>query len=45
MAFKEKLKHEGLIYRHLNVVQRMFIPVYLGNISLVRLTFLTLGLE
>ncbi|CAG8981850.1 hypothetical protein HYALB_00014002 [Hymenoscyphus albidus] len=35
-AFTAKLKHEGLVYRHLDEVQGKLIPVYLGNISLVR---------
>lgn len=39
-AFKAKLKHEGLVYRHLDEVQGELIPVYLGNISLVRPYFL-----
>ncbi|KAL5313252.1 hypothetical protein ACEPPN_018985 [Leptodophora sp. 'Broadleaf-Isolate-01'] len=39
-AFKAKLKHEGLVYRHLDEVQGKLIPVYLGNISLVRPYFL-----
>jgi hypothetical protein len=39
-TFKAKLKHEGLIYRYLNEVQRELIPVYFKNISLVRLYFL-----
>ena len=34
VAFEAKLKHEGLVYRHLD--ERQFIPVYLGNISLFR---------
>jgi hypothetical protein len=40
MAFKGKLKHEGLVYRQLDEVQGELIPVYLGNISLVRRYFL-----
>ena len=40
VAFKAKLKHEGLVYRHLNEVQGEPIPVYLGNISLIRAYFL-----
>jgi len=39
-AFEAKLKHEGLVYRHLDEVQGELIPVYLGNISLVRPYFL-----
>ncbi|KAH7393706.1 hypothetical protein BKA64DRAFT_746722 [Cadophora sp. MPI-SDFR-AT-0126] len=39
-AFKAKLKHEGLVYEHLDKVQGKLIPVYLGNISLVRPYFL-----
>ena len=34
-AFEAKLKHEGLVYQHLDVVQGDLVPVYLGNISLV----------
>jgi hypothetical protein len=44
-AFKAKLKHEGLIYRHLDEVQGELIPVYLGNISLVRPYFLDVGVR
>ncbi len=44
-AFKAKLKHEGLVYRHLNKVQGELIPVYLGNISLIRPYFLDLGVR
>jgi hypothetical protein len=39
-AFKACLKHEGLVYHHLNEVQGNLIPVYLGNISLKRTYFL-----
>jgi hypothetical protein len=39
-AFEAKLKHEGLVYEHLDKVQGKLIPVYLGNISLVRPYFL-----
>jgi hypothetical protein len=45
MAFKGKLKHEGLVYRHLDEVQGELIPVYLGNISLVRPYFLDFGVR
>ncbi|TVY90595.1 hypothetical protein LAWI1_G003827 [Lachnellula willkommii] len=45
MAFKAKLKHESLIYRHLDKVQGELIPVYLGNISLVRPYFLDVGVR
>jgi hypothetical protein len=34
-AFEAKLKHEGLVYRHLDEVQGELILVYLRNISLV----------
>ncbi|KAH6667473.1 hypothetical protein B0J14DRAFT_489782 [Halenospora varia] len=44
-AFKAKLKHEGLVYRQLNEVQGELIPVYLGNISLVRHYFLDVGVR
>jgi hypothetical protein len=44
-AFKAKLKHEGLVYRHLDEVQGELIPVYLGNISLVRPYFLDIGVR
>jgi hypothetical protein len=40
VAFEAKLKHEGLVYRHLNEAQGELIPVYLGNISLTRAYFL-----
>ena len=39
-AFIAKLKHEGLVYRHLDKVQGELILVYLRNISLVRPYFL-----
>jgi serine/threonine protein kinase len=44
-AFTAKLKHECLIYRHLDEVQGELIPVYLGNISLVRPYFLDFGVR
>jgi hypothetical protein len=44
-AFKAKLKHEGLVYQHLHEVQGALIPVYLGNISLVRPHFLDVGVR
>jgi hypothetical protein len=44
-AFEAKLKHEGLVYRHLDEVQGEIIPVYLGNISLVRPYFLDVGVR
>jgi hypothetical protein len=44
-AFKAKLEHEGLVYRHLDEVQGELIPVYLGNISLVRPYFLDVGVR
>ena len=44
-AFKAKLKHEGLVYRNLDKVQGELIPVYLGNISLVRPYFLDFGVR
>ena len=44
-AFKANLKHEGLVYRHLDEVQGVLIPVYLGNISLVRPYFLDVGVR
>jgi hypothetical protein len=44
-AFKAKLKHEGLVYRHLDEAQGELIPVYLGNISLVRPYFLDIGVR
>jgi hypothetical protein len=43
MAFEAKSKHEGFVYRHLDRVQGELIPVYLGNISLVRPYFLDVG--
>jgi hypothetical protein len=45
IAFKAKLKHEGLVYEHLDNVQGELIPVYLGYISLVRPYFLDLGVR
>jgi len=44
-AFKAKLKHEGLVYQHLDEVQGELIPVYLGNISLVYPYFLDVGVR
>ena len=44
-AFTPRLKHEGLIYRHLDEVQGELIPVYLGNVSLVRPYFLDFGVR
>jgi hypothetical protein len=44
-AFEAKLKHEGLVYRHLNEVQGELIPIYLGNISLIRPYFLDFGVK
>ncbi|KAH8799418.1 hypothetical protein F5884DRAFT_758446 [Xylogone sp. PMI_703] len=44
-AFKAKLKHEGLVYRHLDEVQGELIPIYLGNISLIRPYFLDVGVR
>jgi hypothetical protein len=45
MAFKAKLRYEGSVYRHLDKVQGELIPVYLGNISLVRPYFLDFGVK
>jgi signal recognition particle subunit SEC65 len=44
-AFEAKVKHEGLVYQHLDEVQGELIPVYLGNISLVCPYFLDLGVR
>ncbi len=44
-AFEAKLKHEGLVYRHLDEVQGELVPVYLGNISLVCPYFLDVGVR
>ncbi|CZT07739.1 uncharacterized protein RCO7_11231 [Rhynchosporium graminicola] len=44
-AFEAKLKHEGLVYQHLDKVQGELIPIYLGNISLVRPYFLDVGVR
>jgi hypothetical protein len=44
-AFEAKLKHEGLVYQHLDKVQGELIPVYLGNITLVRPYFLDFGVR
>ena len=44
-AFEAKLKHEGLVYQHLDEVQGELIPVYLGNVSLVRPYFLDFGVR
>jgi hypothetical protein len=44
-AFEVKLKHEGLVYEHLDKIQGELIPVYLGNISLVHPYFLDFGVR
>ena len=44
-AFEAHLKHEGLVYQHLNKVQGELIPVYLGNISLLCPYFLAFGVR
>jgi hypothetical protein len=44
-AFEANLKHEGLVYEHLDKAQGELIPVYLGNISLVRPYFLDVGVR
>ena len=44
-AFKANLKHEGVVYRHLNELQGELIPVYLGNISLTCPYFLDVGVR
>ncbi|PSS25711.1 hypothetical protein M430DRAFT_33320 [Amorphotheca resinae ATCC 22711] len=44
-AFIPALKHEGRIYRHLIGFQGELIPVYLGNISLVKTYFLDFGVR
>jgi hypothetical protein len=44
-AFKAKLKHEGVVYQHLNELQGELIPVYLGNISLACPYFLDVGVR
>jgi hypothetical protein len=44
-AFTARLKHEGLIYRHLDEVQGELIPVFLGNAFLVRPYFLDFGVR
>jgi hypothetical protein len=44
-AFEAKLKHEGLVYEHLDKVQGDLIPVYLGSISLVHPYFLDVGVR
>jgi serine/threonine protein kinase len=44
-AFEAKLKHEGLVYQHLDEVQGELIPVYLGNISLVHPYFLNVAVR
>ncbi|KAK2625378.1 hypothetical protein QTJ16_005747 [Diplocarpon rosae] len=45
MAFEAQLKHEGSVYQYLDEVQGELIPVYLGNISLVRPYFLDIGVR
>ncbi|KAG9228547.1 hypothetical protein BJ875DRAFT_526349 [Amylocarpus encephaloides] len=44
-AFEAKLKHEGLVYQHLDKVQGELIPVYLGNITLDCPYFLDFGVR
>jgi hypothetical protein len=45
LAFKERLKHEVLVYKHLSDVQGKLVPVYLGNFSLVSTYFLDVGVR
>ncbi|KAH7378966.1 hypothetical protein BKA64DRAFT_242116 [Cadophora sp. MPI-SDFR-AT-0126] len=46
VAFKAMLKHEGVVYRHCEVQGELApVPVYLGNISLVRPYFLDVGVR
>ena len=45
IVFKAKLKYEGSVYRYLDKVQGELIPVYLGNISLVRPYFVDVGVK
>jgi len=44
-VFEAKLKHEGLVYYHLDEVQGGIIPIYLRNISLVCPFFLDFGVR
>ncbi|KAL5312936.1 hypothetical protein ACEPPN_019362 [Leptodophora sp. 'Broadleaf-Isolate-01'] len=45
-AFEAKLKHEGLVYRHCEAQGEFApVPVYLGNISLIRPYFLDVGVR
>ncbi|CZT52680.1 uncharacterized protein RSE6_14035 [Rhynchosporium secalis] len=46
IAFKAKLKHEGVVYRHCEGQGELApVPVYLGNISLTRPYFLDVGVR
>jgi hypothetical protein len=45
VAFKAKLKYKGSVYCYLNNVQGELIPVYLGNILLLRPYFLDIGVR
>ncbi|KAH8730664.1 hypothetical protein GQ44DRAFT_746597 [Phaeosphaeriaceae sp. PMI808] len=44
-AFEAKLKHEELVYEHLDKVQGKLVPVCPGSISLVRPYFLDIGVR
>jgi len=44
-SFKAKLKHDGLVYQHLNEVQGQLVSVYLGNTSLACPYFLDVGVR
>ncbi|KAH6719535.1 hypothetical protein BKA61DRAFT_571536 [Leptodontidium sp. MPI-SDFR-AT-0119] len=45
-AFEAKLKHEGLVYRHCEAQGEFApVPIYLGNISLIRPYFLDVGVR
>ncbi|TAQ86187.1 hypothetical protein B7494_g5489 [Chlorociboria aeruginascens] len=45
LAFIQDLEHEAQVYHHLTNVQGELIPIYLGNISLVRPYFLDIGVR
>ena len=44
-AYVHYLQHESSIYRRLAALQGTFIPVYLGNVSMIRPYFLDVGVR
>jgi hypothetical protein len=44
-AFMPDLRHEGQIYQRLDAIQGECIPVYLGNIDLLKVYYLDIGVR